>query len=97
MRLATGREIYGYDGKSFPPGRDTGPAPECRVEISPKTPAKVDHFLHVLTATDSGATAVPIAKCEVADGEIHVSIGPARVTFERDEVAAEVTFSGEPR
>ena len=97
VRLAAGREMYGYDGKSFPPGRDTGPAPACRVEISPKTGAVVDHFLHVLTATDSGVTAVPIAECEVGDGKVQASIGPARVTFGRDEVSAEVTFSGDPR
>ena len=93
VRLVAGRDLYDYDGRSFPPGRDTGPAPACRVEISPQTDAMVDYFLHVLTATDSDVTSVPITQCEASDDRIHVTIGPASVTFGRNEVAAEVWFS----
>ena len=97
VRLVAGREMYDYDGKSFPPGRNTGPAPECRVEISPEISAKVDYFLHVLTATDSGVATVPVAEYEVGDDEIQLSIGPARVTFGLDEVSANVTCSDNVR
>ncbi len=95
--LATGQQLYEYDGQAFPPARDTGPAPACRIEVSPKTPGLVDHFLHVLTATDSEVSVVPVAQCDSAAGAVDVSIGSAHVTFRTDEVAAEVTFSSDAK
>ncbi len=57
-RLHTGEELYAYGGRHYPPSRDTGSAPKCRIEISPSHPAKTDYFLHVLTATGRGTDRV---------------------------------------
>ena len=58
---ACGDELYRDDGRSLPPGRNTGVALECRIEISPAQPNAADLFLHVLTATDAATDAVPRA------------------------------------
>jgi hypothetical protein len=81
VRLAAGADLYSYDGKSYPPSRDTGPAPECRVEVSPPEARALDCFLHVLTATDSGAEQVPAVRCEVTGTEVTVVVGDATLTF----------------
>ena len=44
---------YKVNGRAYPPRRNTGPAPECRIEVSPAAPADEDFFLHVLTAADA--------------------------------------------
>ena len=36
IRLVTGADLYTYGSRTYPPQRDTGPAPECRIEVSPR-------------------------------------------------------------
>jgi hypothetical protein len=82
IRLATGDDLYRYGGENFPPTRSTGPAPECRMEISPRLAANDDFFLHVLTATDSQVNEAPVAEIEQRGTRISVRIGEKRVDFD---------------
>ena len=70
--------------------RDTGNAPECRIEISPSEPASVDYFLNVLTATDANTTSVEQATAQVKGEEITVTIGETAVTFKTSEVGGSI-------
>lgn len=81
VRLVSGDELYRYGGEAYPPRRDTGPAPECRIEVSPSAPAAVDYFLHVLTAADSQTESVPQAAVNRRGDYVVVSIGAAQVAF----------------
>jgi hypothetical protein len=81
VRLVRGDDLYRVGGKAYPPSRDTGPAPACRIEVSPSRPARDDLFLHVLTATDAGTERVPEAAASVRGTSVAVRIGEARITF----------------
>jgi hypothetical protein len=94
VNLVTGDELYTYGGKTYPPVRDTGPAPECRIEISPSRQRAVDHFLNVLTAADDSVTSVEKANAQVKDKEIVVTIGKTRITFEMTDVQGRIELSG---
>ncbi len=87
-RLHTGEELYAYGGRHYPPSRDTGSAPKCRIEISPSQPAKTDYFLHVLTAT--GRETDRVARATVTDNanEFIVSLGANRIALAKHQVAA---------
>ena len=85
VKLVSGDDLYAYDGQSYPPQRRTGPAPECRMEVSPAKPAKVDYFLHVLTAADATVSAVDGAR------------GKAKITFHKATVGGAIALSGDPR
>jgi hypothetical protein len=75
VEFFSGEKLYMIDGINYPPQRDTGPAPECRVEIS-ATEAKNDHiFVHVLTATKDDVVGVPLAKATVTGKKLVVSLG----------------------
>jgi len=94
IKLVTGSELYSYDGNKYPPSRDTGPAPQCRIEISPPEPATVDYFLHVLTATDAATTSVEKAAFNIDDQTVTVMIGPAEIIFTTNEVGGNIIMSG---
>ena len=94
VRYVSGKELYSYDGKSYPPQRNTGPAPECRVEISPFGPAAVDYFLHVLTATDASAGNVPVAKMRRTGAVIQVTVDHASIEFTTERVGGNITVAG---
>jgi hypothetical protein len=96
VRLVTGSDLYSYGGKTYPPKRDTGPAPECRIEISPSEPASVsvDYFLHVLTATDADTVSVEQATAQIKDQEVSVTIGKTAITFMTAEVGGYIEISG---
>jgi hypothetical protein len=94
VRLATGADLYSYNGKKYLPGRDTGPAPVCRVEISPSKPSKVDYFLHVLTATDAMTASVEKATLKVVNQRIMAMVGPAEITFRTSEVGGGIVIDG---
>jgi hypothetical protein len=74
VTLFYGDNLYTIDGVNFAPERDTGPAPACRMEISPSTKKNEHRFVHVLHATDAGLTQVPLAKVIVSDKKITVSL-----------------------
>lgn len=90
VRLISGDALYRYGGKSYPPRKDTGPAPECRIEISPKQAKVQDFFLHVLSATDAGTTTVPQATARLDGDSVRVELGNARLRFTTKEVGGEI-------
>ncbi|MBN2270611.1 MAG: hypothetical protein JXN61_08360 [Sedimentisphaerales bacterium] len=83
VRLASGDELYRYDGKSYPPERDTGPAPQCRIEISPSNPNHIDYFIYVLTATDSDTGSIAPTNFNASDAEVSVTVGQTVLTFQK--------------
>jgi len=93
VRLASGPNLYSYGGKTYPPERDTGPAPECRVEISPSQQATIDYFLHVLTATDAKTESVENAVAQIQGGQVAVIIGGIKITFTTAQVAGGIEIS----
>ena len=92
VNLVRGEDLYRYGGRSYLPNRDTGPAPECRIEISPSQPQKEDFFLHVLTAVDATVESVPRAELKETADKIWVRVGGATVWFEKDGTGADVTW-----
>ena len=99
VRLVSGAELYSYGGRDYRPGRDTGPAPECRIEISPSEPSLCDYFLHVLTAAGSDVESVEQATL-IRRGraqEIAVSVGTATINFAVPGVGGSIEQSGQRR
>ncbi|KPK34438.1 MAG: hypothetical protein AMJ65_18320 [Phycisphaerae bacterium SG8_4] len=94
VKLVEEDELYSYDGKTYKSNRNTGPAPQCRIEISPSQQADVDHFLHVLTATDTDAGRVERAQSRIEDGRITVDIGSTNITFLAAEVGGRISVNG---
>jgi len=94
VNLVSGDALYRIDGVTHVPLHDVGPAPECRVEVSPSRAAREDCFLHVLTATDSGVEDVPAAVVEETKKEVRVRIGDTSVTFEKAKVGGAVEIKG---
>jgi len=92
IKLVDGAELYSYGGRTYLPNRDTGPAPECRIQISPSKPENVDYFLSVLTATDAGAGSVEQAVASVGDERIAVNIGRARIAFTTGTVNVDISL-----
>jgi hypothetical protein len=97
VKLIHGQGLYRYGGNTHAPRRDTGPAPECRIEISPPRPARVDYFLHVLTATDSTVDSKPVPVMTETDREVHVRVGKATISFGKSEVTGSVEIAGDRR
>lgn len=94
VRLFADSDLYSYGGKTYPPRRDTGPAPKCRIEISPSRQKTVDHFLHILTATDADATSVEKAAVQADDKQVTVTLGDTKIVFATAQVAGNITISG---
>ncbi len=86
VTLHDGADLYRYGGEVYPPSRDTGPAPSCRVEVSPKIPAAVDYFLHVLTTSDASTSSVAAASVAEADDAVTVSLDGIEARFTREIV-----------
>lgn len=91
VRLVSGADLYTVGGNRYPPSRDTGPAPKCRVEVSPSRAATQDYFLHVLTTGSRGDPAAPEAELVRRDGRVMVKVAGAEVVFQTDIVSAQVT------
>ena len=94
VELYCGQDLYRYDGQVFPPQRDTGPAPACRIEISPKQSARLDYFLHVLTATDATVKSVPSATLEETEHDIRVRLSNTSITFHKRNLAGVMEVDG---
>ena len=84
-----------YDGQQYQPHRDTGPAPQCRMEVSPANPAKLDYFLHVLTATDAGAVPVENAELTENSDSFILSVGSNRCVWYKDGSGGTVKQNGQ--
>ena len=94
VKLSTGEDLYSYEGESYTPEEIRGPAPECRLAISPAKPAQSDFFLNILTATDSSVNTPLIAHCEVSDEHIRVGIGECLISFRKDRTEGWIELEG---
>ncbi len=94
VHLVSGADLYTYGGHSYPPSRNTGPAPECRIEISPGQDNTTDYFLHVLTATGAEVAEVDSATTAVTDTQVQVRLGAATITFSKGSVGGSIELAG---
>jgi hypothetical protein len=94
VQLVAGADLYTYGGRSYPPRRDTGPAPECRIEISPAEPQTTDYFLHILTATDAEVNEIESTVATVEDGQVQVRLGTMAIAFDTDKVGGNLESGG---
>ncbi len=74
----------------YPAGHNTGPAPECRIEVSSSQPRSWNYFLHVLTAADSDTASVEAAAVNVANEEVEVSVGMTRIKFGTTQIGCRI-------
>jgi len=94
VALVSGDGLYSYGGQLYPPSRDTGPAPECRIEVSPSRPAETDLFLHVLTAAGASAAPPPQARVRVQGDEAVLTVGGVTLAFRTDRVGGTIEAEG---
>jgi hypothetical protein len=94
VRLVSGPQLYSYGGHDYPPSRDTGPAPECRIEVSPSEPRTCDYFLHVLTAASSDIDAVEVANVTQKGQDVIATVGATRIKFSTLGVGGSIEQSG---
>lgn len=92
VHLAFGEDLYQIGNESYPPSRNTGPAPECRIEVSPGVARLQDSFLHVLTATDPDTESVPVADVTWEDPDVIVRTDTWEIRF----TPADVEFARQP-
>ena len=92
--LHKGSDLYRYGGKEYSPSRDSGPAPECRIEISPNQPAQTDYFLHVFTAADSTQQSILKGSMTETDKDVSLLLGGNKITFTKNELG--YTMSSNP-
>jgi len=97
IKIVSGPELYRYGGRNYPPARDTGPAPECRIEVSPSDQHTWDYFLHVLTAADNETHSVAGATANITNGEIEVSVDRAKIKFTTTRIGGSIDLAGAPR
>ena len=90
----SGDSLYTYGSRNYPPQFDTGPAPECRVAISPLSYTTEDLFLNVLTATDSSVASVESATTATSGDSVRVKVGRWSVTFTKSQVGFAIESEG---
>jgi len=90
LRLVSGAELYRVGDKDYPPSGNTGPAPECRVEISPSNAERQDYFLNVLTTADGRAESAPHAQVSVEGDRVAVQVNGRHVEFRKGSVFREI-------
>ncbi len=91
IALVSGDDLYHHASRNYPPSRNTGPAPKCRIEISPPQPAATDYFLHVLTAADANVSAAPLASTHDTPDQVVVSAAERTIIFTKDKVGGSIT------
>jgi heparin/heparan-sulfate lyase len=74
----------------YPPSHNTGPAPECRIEVSPSKPSSWDYFLHVLTAAGSDTDSIETAEARLTNEEVVVSVGKTKIKFNTAQIGCRV-------
>lgn len=94
VELVSGPALYQYGGYSYPPKRNTGPAPECRIEISPEQSQTLDYFLHILTAATSQTKTVPAAAAQLEGGFVRVTLGRITLGFGIDSMNGWIEADG---
>lgn len=86
VNLVNEENLYRDNGNEYIPTRKTGPAPECRMEISPVNKSQTDYFLTVLHATDTGATSVSKATVKEKGDLVIVSVEGKEISFNKTKV-----------
>ncbi len=94
VKLNHGADLYSYAAGQFPPRRKYGPEAECRIEVSPSSPAQEDLFLHVLSATEATVDDVPRGVADIRGNTVTLKLGAATITFHTDKVGGSITLSG---
>jgi len=94
VMLVSGSNLYSYGGKTYLPHRDTGPAPECRIEISPSRQRPTDYFLHVLTAADANVASAEKAIVRIEGQKVTITIDKTKITFRRAGVGGGIRIPG---
>ena len=97
VKLKDGQDLYRYGCNTYPPRRDTGPAPECRIEISPSQPGRTDYFLHVLTAVEATVDSVPAAVFNATDSAVRVQVGTTSIAFDKQQLSGWIEIGGQRR
>ncbi|MBN2289990.1 MAG: heparinase II/III family protein [Candidatus Glassbacteria bacterium] len=92
--IVAGDSLYVVDGWICPPEREIGRSVKSRVEVSPRTAAKQDFFLHVITATGSGVASVPAAGVSQGPEEVKVLLEGNTVAFRKDRVGGRLLVDG---
>jgi Heparinase II/III-like protein len=95
VTLVSGKDLYRFGDQTFPPTRNTGPAPECRIEVCPTVPSAEDMFLHVLTTADAQTASVPEATVSVRGHGLEVTLGGTRLEFHTQAVGGQLTINGQ--
>jgi heparin/heparan-sulfate lyase len=94
INLNSGEDLYSYGGESYKPEKIRGPAPECRISISPGSRTKQDWFLTVLTATDRSVDRPLPARCAETDEVIIVHIGEDWIEFRKEQSGGQIEVNG---
>jgi hypothetical protein len=95
VELAAGEDLYRYGGNVYPPRRNTGAAPECRIQISPAKSAATDYFLHVLTATSADVETAPRASVNTGPSQVIVEVGGITAVFNTERPGGTVEIRGQ--
>jgi hypothetical protein len=96
VKLHTGKDLYAYNGSEGavnPAKAVVGNIPECRVEISPKTAAQTDYFLHVLTTGDDTTPQPPKPECKVGS-DVALTVGNTKLRFKTSAVGGSIEING---
>ncbi len=94
VRLLSGDQLYRVGGHDYPPSRDTGPAPECRIELSPRQASLTDYFCFVLTAADADVSEVERAQMTETADAVVVRCDRVSVSFDKARTAGIVEIAG---
>ncbi len=94
ITLMAGADLYRYGGQDYPPRKNTGPVPECRLELTPAQPNATDYFLNVLTATSAEVASIPKATVQVSLEEVRVNLGEVTLAFKTGTTAGWIETGG---
>jgi hypothetical protein len=96
-KLFCREEQFVIDGVNCPYAHASGPAPDCRMEVSPSQPAKEDYFLHVLNTTDYNRGSIEPAQVRLEGDDVIVNTHGATVSFKKSTVGGSVTLKSVTR
>jgi len=94
ITLNTREDLYTYDGENYAPKEIRGPAPECRISVSPGKPAKEDFFLNILTATNGSVDSPLTASYDESDKCFFVRIGEDLIEFQKERIGGRIELRG---
>ena len=96
VKLHTGKDLYVYNGSEGavnPSKAVWGNIPECRIEVSPRTAAQTDYFLHVLTTGDDTSSQPPKPDCKVGS-DVALTVGAVKLHFKTASVGGSIEING---